>query len=141
MTKEIKTLIKLQINAGQANPSPPVGPALGQHGINIMSFCKDFNSKTSDLESGTPVPVVITVYLDKSFSFLMKTTPTSFLLKKILNVSSGSSNALQDIIGSISKKQLEDVALIKIADLTAYSINAAIKTIAGTAKSMGINVE
>jgi large subunit ribosomal protein L11 len=141
MAKKIKAFVKLQINAGQANPSPPVGPALGQHGINIMGFCKEFNAKTSNLEAGIPVPVIITIYFDKSFSFIMKTTPTSFLLKRTIGIKSGSSHPSKSIAGSITREQIRDIAIVKMIDLTAYDINAAIKTIAGTAKSMGINLE
>jgi large subunit ribosomal protein L11 len=141
MAKKIKAYVKLQVSAGQANPSPPVGPALGQHGINIMGFCKEFNAKTTNLEAGTPVPVVISIYVDKSFSFVMKTTPTSFLLKNMIGIKSGSSRASQDVVGSVSKQQIKDIALAKMVDLNAYDIDAAIKIVAGTAKSMGINLE
>jgi len=140
MTKKIKTYIKLQVKAGQANPSPPIGPALGQQGINIMEFCKAFNAKTQLIEKGAPISVVITVYVDKSFTFITKTIPTSFLLKKAAKIKSGSASAVQKIVGSVTLKQLEDIAKIKEPDLTSSNFDASVKTIIGTARSMGLNV-
>lgn len=140
MAKKIKTYIKLQVKAGKANPSPPIGPALGQQGINIMEFCKTFNAKTKLIEEGTPISVIITVYVDKSFTFITKTTPTSFLLKKAAKIKSGSASASKEVVGSITVQQLKDIATTKQPDLTASSIDAAIRTITGTARSMGLNV-
>lgn len=140
MAKKIKTYIKLQVKAGQANPSPPIGPALGQQGINIMEFCKAFNAKTKLIEEGTPISVVITVYIDKSFTFITKTTPTSFLLKKAAKIKSGSASASKEVVGSITVQQLKDIATTKKPDLTAANVDAAIRTITGTARSMGLNV-
>ena len=139
--KKIKAYIKVQIQAGKANPSPPIGPALGQHGVNIMEFCKIFNAKTKSIEIGTPIPVVITVYADKSFTFIMKMTPSSFLLKKAAKIKSGSATPSKEIAGKVTIQQLEEIAKIKEPDLTSSNLNAAVKTIAGTARSMGINVE
>ena len=133
--------IKLQVAAGKANPSPPVGPALGQHGVNIMEFCKAFNAQTANLEPGLPTPVVITVYNDRSFSFVTKTPPASVLIKKALGLKSGSSRPNTDKVGTITREQLEEIAKAKEPDLTAGSLDAAVNTIAGTARSMGINVE
>lgn len=141
MAKKIQAYVKLQVKAGQANPSPPIGPALGQHGVNIMDFCKSFNAQTQSMEPGTPIPVVITVYSDRSFTFTMKTPPASFLLKKAAKIKHGSSNPSKEIIGTISRVQLEEIAKIKQTDLTASNINAAVRTIAGSARSMGLNVE
>ncbi|MEE8208358.1 MAG: 50S ribosomal protein L11 [Nitrosomonadaceae bacterium] len=141
MAKKINTYIKLQVPAGQANPSPPVGPALGQHGINIMDFCKAFNAQTQGMEPGLPVPVVITVYVDKSFTFITKTTPASHLLKKAAGISSGSGTPNTDKVGKVTRKQLEDIAKSKEPDLTAADIDAAVRSIAGTARSMGIETE
>ena len=141
MAKKIETYIKLQVSAGQANPSPPVGPALGQHGINIMEFCKAFNAQTQGMEPGIPVPVVISVYSDKSFTFFTKTTPASHLLKKALGISSGSGTPNTDKVGNVSRAQLEDIAKSKEPDLTAADLDAAVRTIAGTARSMGIQTE
>ncbi|MEE8320224.1 MAG: 50S ribosomal protein L11 [Gammaproteobacteria bacterium] len=141
MAKKIETYIKLQVSAGQANPSPPVGPALGQHGINIMEFCKAFNAQTQGMEPGIPVPVVISVYTDKSFTFFTKTTPASHLLKKALGISSGSGTPNTDKVGRVSRAQLEDIAKSKEPDLTAADLDAAVRTIAGTARSMGIETE
>ncbi|MFQ5660544.1 MAG: 50S ribosomal protein L11 [Gammaproteobacteria bacterium] len=138
MAKKIDTYIKLQVPAGQANPSPPVGPALGQHGINIMDFCKAFNAQTQGMEQGLPVPVVITVYADKSFTFVTKTTPASYLLKKAAGISSGSPTPNTDKVGKVTRKQLEEIAKSKDPDLTAADLDAAVRTIAGTARSMGI---
>ena len=141
MAKKIQAYIKLQVKAGQANPSPPIGPALGQHGVNIMEFCKTFNAQTQKMEAGAPVPVVITVYSDRSFTFTMKTPPASFLLKKAAKIKSGSSNPSKDIVATVNRAQLEEIAKAKGNDLTAASLEAAIKTIAGSARSMGLEVE
>ncbi len=144
MAKKIEAYIKLQIPAGAANPSPPVGPALGQRGVNIMEFCKAFNAKTQDLpniEKGTPLPVVIAVYSDRSFTFEIKSPPASVMLRKALKLEKGSSVPNKDKVGKATRKQLEDIVAIKRADLTAGSIDAAVRTIAGTARSMGIEVE
>lgn len=141
MAKKVQAYIKLQVAAGKANPSPPVGPALGQHGVNIMEFCKAFNAKTQSLDAGMPIPVVITVYSDRSFTFETKTPPASFLLKKALGVQSGSSVPNRNKIGSVTRAQLEEIATTKDADLTAADMDAAVRTIAGTARSMGIEVE
>ncbi len=141
MAKKISTYIKLQVPAGQANPSPPVGPALGQHGIGIMDFCKTFNAQTQAMEQGLPVPVVITVYADKSFTFITKTTPASHLLKKAAGISSGSGTPNTDKVGKVNRAQLEDIAKAKEPDLTAADLDAAVRTIAGTARSMGIETE
>ena len=141
MAKRIVTYIKLQVKAGQANPSPPVGPALGQHGLNIMEFCKTFNAQTQGMEQGLPVPVVITVYSDKSFTFAMKTTPASHLLKKAAGIASGSGTPNTKKVGKVSRAQLEEIAKTKQADLTAANLDAAVRTIAGTARSMGIETE
>ena len=141
MAKKIHTYIKLQVPAGQANPSPPVGPALGQHGLNIMDFCKTFNAQTQGMEQGLPVPVVITVYSDKSFTFITKTTPASHLLKKAAGISSGSGTPNTNKVGKVSREQLEEIAKSKQADLTSADLDAAVRTIAGTARSMGLETE
>lgn len=141
MAKKIDGYIKLQIAAGKANPSPPVGPALGQRGVNIMEFCKRFNAETSNLEPGIPTPVVITVYSDKSFTFILKTPPASVLIKKAANVTSGSAVPNKNKVGKVTKAQLMEIAKLKGPDLTASSIDAAIRTLAGSARSMGIEVE
>ncbi|MGH8658656.1 MAG: 50S ribosomal protein L11 [Gammaproteobacteria bacterium] len=141
MAKKIQAYIKLQVAAGQANPSPPVGPALGQHGVNIMEFCKTFNAQTQTLEQGLPVPVVITVYADRSFSFVTKTPPAAVLLKKAVGVAKGSKAPNADKVGAINRAQLEEIAKLKEPDLTAGDLEAAVRTIAGTARSMGIDVE
>ena len=141
MAKKIDTYIKLQVPAGQANPSPPVGPALGQHGLNIMDFCKAFNAKTQDLEGGLPVPVVITVYSDKSFSFETKSPPAAVLLRKAAGVAKGSGVPHREKVGKVNREQLEEIVKSKDGDLTAADMNAAVRTIAGTARSMGIEVE
>ena len=141
MAKKIEAYIKLQVAAGQANPSPPVGPALGQRGVNIMEFCKAFNAKTQGMEPGLPTPVVITVYSDRSFTFVTKTPPASVLLKKALNLKSGSAVPNRDKVGTISREQLEEIAKTKEPDLTAADMDAAVRTIEGTARSMGIDVE
>lgn len=140
MAKKVVTQIKLQIPAGKANPSPPVGPALGQHGVNIMEFCKQFNAKTQKQE-GMIIPVVITVYADRSFSFITKTPPASILLIKAAGVEKGSGTPNKDKVGKVTKKQVMEIAKLKMPDLTAASLDAAIKTIEGTARSMGIVVE
>ena len=141
MAKKIQAYIRLQVAAGKANPSPPVGPALGQHGVNIQEFCKSFNAKTSDLEPGLPVPVVITVYSDRSFSFITKTPPAAVLLKKVAKIKSGSGEPNKVKVGTLSRAQLEEVANAKEPDLTAADLDAAVRTIAGTARSMGLDVE
>ena len=141
MAKKITAYIKLQVKAGEANPSPPVGPALGQRGVNIMEFCKAFNAKTQDVEKGLPLPVVITVYSDRSFTFITKTPPASILLKKITGIKSGSSNPNTQKVGTVTLAQLEEIAKTKMEDLNAANLEAAIKTIAGSARSMGLNVE
>ncbi|HID98652.1 MAG TPA: 50S ribosomal protein L11 [Thermodesulfobacteriaceae bacterium] len=139
MAKKIASYIKLQIPAGQANPSPPVGPALGQHGVNIMEFVKAFNAKTQD-QMGMIIPVVITVYADRSFSFILKTPPASVLLKKAAKIEKGSGVPNRDKVGKVTRKQVEEIAKIKMPDLTAADIDAALKTVMGTARSMGIEV-
>ncbi len=141
MAKKIVSYIKLQVPAGQANPSPPVGPALGQHGVNIMEFCKAFNAKTQDLEAGLPTPVVITVYSDRSFTFETKTPPAAVLLMKALGIPKGSGTPNTDKVGKVSRAQLEEIAKMKEPDLTAADMDAAVRTIAGTARSMGIETE
>ena len=141
MAKKIACYIKLQIKAGQANPSPPVGPALGQKGVNIMEFCKAFNAATQHIEAGLPTPVVITVYADKSFTFITKTPPASVLIKKALGLSSGSKRPNTDKVGTLNRTQLEEIAKIKEPDLTASDLDAAVRTIAGTARSMGVETE
>lgn len=141
MAKKVQAYIKLQVKAGQANPSPPVGPALGQHGVNIMEFCKAFNAQTQSLEAGLPIPVVITVYSDRSFTFITKTPPASVLILKEIGMKSGSKAPGRDIVGKVSRQHLEAVAEIKMPDLTASDKEAAVRTIAGTARSMGLEVE
>ncbi len=141
MAKKIDAYIKLQVAAGQANPSPPVGPALGQRGVNIMEFCKAFNAQTQTLEQGLPIPVVITVYSDRSFTFITKTPPASVLLKKAAGIKSGSGVPNQNKVGKVNRAQLEEIANTKMPDLTAADLDAAVRTIAGTARSMGIDVE
>jgi large subunit ribosomal protein L11 len=141
MAKKITAYIKLQVAAGKANPSPPVGPALGQHGVNIMEFCKAFNAQTQSLEPGLPIPVVITVYADRSFTFITKTPPASVLLKKALGVQSGSSRPNTDKVGKLTRAQLEEIAKVKMPDLTASDLDAAVRTLAGTARSAGIETE
>lgn len=141
MAKKIEAYIKLQIPAGKANPSPPVGPALGQRGVNIMEFCKAFNAATQSMEAGLPTPVVITVYSDRSFTFVTKTPPASVLLKKAAGISSGSATPNTKKVAKLKRAQLEEIAKIKEPDLTASSLDAAVRTIAGTARSMGIEVE
>lgn len=141
MAKKITAYIKLQVAAGKANPSPPVGPALGQHGVNIMEFCKSFNAQTQGIEQGLPIPVVITVYADRSFTFIMKTPPASVLLKKAAGIQSGSSRPNSEKVGKLSRAQLEEIAKVKMPDLTAADLNAAVRTLAGTARSAGIETE
>ena len=141
MAKKIEAYIKLQVKAGEANPSPPVGPALGQHGVNIMEFCKAFNAKTQEMEKGMPILVIITVYNDRSFTFVTKTPPASILLKKAVGVAKGSSTPNTVKIGTVTREQLEEIAKIKMEDLNAADMDAAVKIIAGSAQSMGLNVE
>lgn len=141
MAKEVTAYIKLQVKAGEANPSPPVGPALGQHGVNIMEFCKAFNAKTSDVEKGLPIPVVISVYSDRSFTFITKTPPASILLKKAAGIASGSSNSNAIKVGTVTRAQLEEIATTKMEDLNATNMDSAVKIIAGSARSMGLDVE
>ncbi|MDF1684051.1 MAG: 50S ribosomal protein L11 [Legionellaceae bacterium] len=141
MAKKVEAYIKLQIPAGKANPSPPVGPALGQRGVNIMEFCKAFNAATQQMEAGLPIPVVITVYSDRSFTFILKTPPASILLKKAAGITKGSSRPNVDKVAVLQRAQLEDIAKLKDADLTASDLDAAVRIIAGTARSMGIDVE
>jgi large subunit ribosomal protein L11 len=141
MAKKIEAYIKLQVPAGQANPSPPVGPALGQHGLNIMEFCKAFNAATQGMEQGMPVPVVITVYSDKSFTYIKKTPPASILLKKAAGIQKGSSTPHTDKVAKVTRAQLEEIANTKMADLNANDMDAAVKIIAGSARSMGIETE
>jgi large subunit ribosomal protein L11 len=141
MAKKIIGFIKLQVPAGKANPSPPIGPALGQRGLNIMSFCKEFNAQTQGMEVGLPIPVVITAYADKSFTFIMKTPPASILIKKAVGIKSGSAKPHSDKVGSLTRAQVEDIAKAKMKDLTAADLDAAVRTIAGSARSMGITVE
>jgi len=141
MAKKVQGYVKLQVAAGKANPSPPIGPALGSQGVNIMAFCKEFNAATQKLEVGMPIPVVITVYSDKSFTFVMKTPPATFFIKKALGLESGSSNPNTKKVGKINRKQLEEIAKAKWPDLTASDMDAAVKTIAGSARSMGVDSE
>ncbi|EPE37516.1 50S ribosomal protein L11 [Candidatus Photodesmus katoptron] len=138
MAKKVKASIKLQVAAGMANPSPPVGPALGQHGVNIMEFCKAFNEKTESIEKGLPTPVVITIYTDRSFTFVTKTPPASVLLKKIVGVSSGSSRPNTEKIGTITDAQVEEIAKIKAVDMTGVNIESMKRSILGTARSIGL---
>jgi large subunit ribosomal protein L11 len=140
MAKEIIGYIKLQVPAGKANPSPPIGPALGQRGVNIMAFCKEFNAKTSSEEVGTPLPVVITVFKDKSFTFVLKTPPATYFLKKAVKLQKGSQTPGRAVIGEVSYSQLVEIAKIKMIDLNAVSLDAAVKIISGSAKSMGLRV-
>src|SRR3954447_19228803 len=140
MAKKVNGYIKLQVPAGAANPSPPIGPALGQQGVNIMEFCKQFNAQTQKLEKGLPIPVVITVYSDRSFTFIMKTPPASVLIRKAIGIEKGSGTANTAKVGKITRKQLEDIANMKTPDLTAADLDARVRTIAGTARSMGVDV-
>ena len=141
MAKKVSGYIKLQVPAGAANPSPPIGPALGQQGVNIMEFCKQFNAQTQKLEKGLPIPVIITVYSDRSFTFVMKTPPASVLIRKALGIEKGSGTPNSAKVGKISRKQLEEIAKTKQPDLTAANLEAAVRTVAGTARSMGVDVE
>ena len=141
MAKKVDSYIKLQVPAGSANPSPPVGPALGQHGVNIMEFCKAFNAQTQNMENGLPVPVVITVYNDKSFTFITKTPPASILLKKAAGIQKGSGTPNTSKVGKVTRAQLEEIANTKMQDLNATDLDAAVNIIAGTARSMGLDVE
>ncbi|UTW44848.1 50S ribosomal protein L11 [bacterium SCSIO 12696] len=141
MAKKVEAYIKLQVKAGQANPSPPVGPALGQHGVNIMEFCKAFNAQTQGIEPGLPVPVVITVYSDRSFTFIMKSPPAAVLLRKAAGIKKGSGRPNSDKVGKVTRAQLEEIVKTKEADLTAADMDAAVRTIAGSARSAGIEVE
>jgi large subunit ribosomal protein L11 len=141
VAKKIQAYIKLQVKSQEANPSPPVGPALGQHGVNIMEFCKAFNAQTQSVEKGLPIPVVITVYTDRSFTFVMKTPPAAILLKKAAGIQSGSGRPNTEKVGTVTREQLEEIAKTKEPDLTASSLDAAVRTIAGSARSMGLNVE
>ena len=141
MAKKVQAYVKLQVKAGQANPSPPIGPALGQQGVNIMEFCKQFNAATQSVEPGLPIPVVITVYADRSFTFIMKTPPATVLLKKAVGLKSGSPRPNTQKVGKVTRAQLEDVAKAKAPDLTAADLDAAVRTIAGSARSMGLEVE
>ena len=141
MAKKVDAYIKLQVPAGEANPSPPVGPALGQRGVNIMEFCKAFNAKTQNIEKGMPIPVVITVYSDKSFTFITKTPPASILLKKAAGLQKGSPEPHVKKVGKVNRAQLEEIATTKMPDLTAADMDAAVRTIAGSARSMGIETE
>ncbi|GMU47534.1 MAG: 50S ribosomal protein L11 [Porticoccaceae bacterium] len=141
MAKKIDAYVRLQVKACQANPSPPVGPALGQRGVNIMEFCKAFNAQTQGIEPGLPIPVVITVYSDRSFTFVLKTPPASVLLRKVAGIESGSARPNTQKVGKVTKAQLEDIAKQKGPDLTAADLEAAVRTIAGTARSMGLEVE
>ena len=141
MAKKVNGYIKLQVPAGSANPSPPIGPALGQQGVNIMEFCKQFNAQTQKMEKGLPIPVIITVYSDRSFTFVMKTPPASVLIRKALGIEKGSGTPNSAKVGKISRKQLEEIAKTKQPDLTAADLEAAVRTVAGTARSMGVDVE
>jgi large subunit ribosomal protein L11 len=139
MAKRILSTIKLQVKGAQANPSPPIGPALGQHGVNIAEFCKAFNAKTQD-QAGTVIPVIITIYVDRSFSFITKTPPASVLLKQAAKIAKGSGEPNREKVGEVTKKQVEEIAKLKFEDLNAYNLEAAVKIIEGTARSMGIIV-
>jgi len=141
MAKKVEALIKLQVPAGEAKPSPPVGPALGQHGVNIMEFCKAFNAETQGVEPGLPIPVIITVYADKSFTYIRKTPPASVLLRKALGLDKGSSEPNKDKVGRVNRAQLEEIAKIKMEDLNAFDMDQAVRIIAGSARSMGIETE
>jgi len=141
MAKKVQGYIKLQVPAGKANPSPPVGPALGQHGVNIMEFCKAFNAQTQSLEAGLPIPVVITVYADRSFTFITKTPPAAVLLRKAVGIPKGSGEPNSRKVGTVNRAQLEEIAKAKMPDLTAADMDAAVRTIAGSARSMGLDVE
>ena len=141
MAKKVVGYIKLQVPAGSANPSPPIGPALGQRGLNIMEFCKAFNAQTQGVEPGLPLPVVITAFADKSFTFIIKTPPSTILIKKAIKIDKGSARPHTDKVGKITRAQLEEIAKTKMKDMTAADLDAAVRTIAGSARSMGVNVE
>jgi len=142
VAKKVTAYVKLQVPAGSANPSPPIGPALGQHGLNIMEFCKQFNAQTQKLEKGLPIPVIITVYSDKSFTFIQKTPPATVLIKKALGLESGSSEPNKTKVGKITRKQLEEIAKVKMPDLNCHGdLEAAVRMIAGSARNMGVDVE
>jgi large subunit ribosomal protein L11 len=141
MAKKVNGYVKLQVPAGSANPSPPIGPALGQQGVNIMEFCKQFNAQTQKVEKGLPIPVIITVYSDRSFTFVMKTPPAAVLIRKAIGIEKGSGTPNTAKVGKISRKQLEEIAKLKTPDLTAADLEAAVRTIAGSARSMGVDVE
>jgi large subunit ribosomal protein L11 len=141
MAKKVDAIIKLQVAAGSANPSPPVGPALGQRGVNIMEFCKQFNARTQSVEKGLPLPVLITVYSDKSFTFVIKTPPASILLKKAAGIETGSKEPNKNKVGKVTRKQVEEIARTKMPDLNAFELESAMRSIAGSARSMGIEVE
>jgi large subunit ribosomal protein L11 len=141
MAKKVNGYVKLQVPAGSANPSPPIGPALGQQGVNIMEFCKQFNAQTQKMEKDLPIPVIITVYSDRSFTFVMKTPPAAVLIRKAIGIEKGSGTPNTAKVGKISRKQLEDIAKLKTPDLTAADLEAAVRTISGTARSMGVDVE
>ena len=141
MAKKVQGYVKLQVPAGSANPSPPIGPALGQQGVNIMEFCKQFNAATQKLEKGLPIPVVITVYADRSFTFIMKTPPAAVLIRKAIGIEKGSGTPNTSKVGKVNRAQLEEIAKTKTPDLTAADLDAAVRTIAGTARSMGVDVE
>ena len=141
MAKKIVGFVKLQVPAGKANPSPPIGPALGQRGLNIMEFCKAYNAQTQGIEPGVPLPVVITAFADKSFTFIIKSPPSSILIKKAAKIDKGSARPHQDKVGKVTRAQLEEIAKAKMKDLTAADLDAAVRTIAGSARSMGVNVE
>jgi large subunit ribosomal protein L11 len=140
MAKKVNGYVKLQVPAGAANPAPPIGPALGQQGVNIMEFCKQFNAATQKLEKGLPIPVIITVYSDRSFTFIMKTPPASVLIRKAIGIEKGSGTPNTAKVGKITRKQLEEIAKTKTPDLTAADLDAAVRTIAGSARSMGVDV-
>ena len=141
MAKKVQGYVKLQVPAGSANPSPPIGPALGQQGVNIMEFCKQFNAATQKLEKGLPIPVVITVYADRSFTFIMKTPPAAVLIRKAIGIEKGSGTPNTNKVGKITRAQLKEIAKTKTPDLTAADLDAAVRTIAGSARSMGVDVE
>lgn len=141
MAKKVQAYVKLQVKAGEANPAPPIGPALGQQGVNIMEFCKAFNARTQSAEKGMPMPVVITVYSDRSFTFIIKTPPASYLIMKAAAINKGSSIPNKNKVGKITRKQLAEIATIKMPDLTAGDLEAAMRTIAGTARNMGVEIE
>ena len=141
MAKKVQGYVKLQVPARSANPSPPIGPALGQQGVNIMEFCKQFNAATQKLEKGLPIPVIITVYADRSFTFIMKTPPAAVLIRKAIGIEKGSGTPNTAKVGKVTRAQLEEIAKTKTPDLTAADLDAAVRTIAGTARSMGVDVE